>query len=67
MRFLIVEDDAVLRDVLTHSLTEAGHRVDGAATCADAESFWTLQPYDAVLLDLNLPDGSGLTALKNAR
>ncbi len=67
MRFLIVEDDAVLRDVLTRSLSEAGHRVDAAATCAEAESFWTLQPYDAVLLDLNLPDGSGLTALKNAR
>ncbi len=67
MRFLIVEDDVVLRDVLTRSLSEAGHRVDAAATCAEAESFWTLQPYDAVVLDLNLPDGSGLTALKNAR
>ncbi len=67
MRFLIVEDDAVLRDVLARSLTEAGHRVDAAATCAEAESFWTLQPYDAIVLDLNLPDGSGLTPLKNAR
>ena len=67
MRFLIVEDDVVLRDMLTRSLSEAGHRVDAAATCAEAESFWTLQPYDAVVLDLNLPDGSGLTALKNAR
>lgn len=67
MRFLIVEDDAVLRDVLTRSLSDVGHRVDAAATCAEAESFWTLQPYDAVVLDLNLPDGSGLTALKNAR
>lgn len=67
MRFLIAEDDAVLRDVLTRSLSEAGHRVDAAATCAEAESFWTLQPYDAIVLDLNLPDGSGLTTLKNAR
>lgn len=67
MRFLIVEDDAVLRDVLTRSLSQTGHRVDAAATCAEAESFWSLQPYDAVVLDLNLPDGSGLTALKNAR
>ena len=67
MRFLIVEDDSVLRDVLTRSLSEAGHRVDAAATCAEAESFWALQPYDAVVLDLNLPDGSGLTALRNAR
>lgn len=67
MRFLIVEDDAVLREVLSRSLSEAGHRVDAAATCADGESFWVLQPYDAIVLDLNLPDGSGLTALKNAR
>ena len=67
MRFLIVEDDAVLRQVLSRSLIEAGHRVDAAATCADGESFWALQPYDAIVLDLNLPDGSGLTALKNAR
>ena len=67
MRFLIVEDDAVLRDVLTRSLSEAGHRVDAAATCAEAESFWALQPYDAVVLDLNLPDGSGLSVLKGAR
>jgi two-component system, OmpR family, response regulator len=67
MRFLIVEDDAVLRDVLTRSLSESGHRVDAAATCAEAESFWNLQPYDAVVLDLNLPDGSGLTVLKSAR
>lgn len=67
MRFLIVEDDAVLRDVLTRSLCEAGHRIDAAASLAEAESFWAVQPYDAVVLDLNLPDGSGLTALKNAR
>jgi two-component system, OmpR family, response regulator len=67
MRFLIVEDDAVLRDMLTRSLSEAGHRVDAAATCAEAESFWTLQPYDAIVLDLNLPDGSGLTTLRSAR
>lgn len=67
MRFLIVEDDAVLREVLTRSLSESGHRVDAAATCDEAEAFWTLQPYDAVVLDLNLPDGSGLTALKSAR
>ena len=67
MRFLIVEDDAVLRDVLSRSLTDAGHRIDAAATCGEAEAFWQVQPFDAILLDLNLPDGSGLTALRNAR
>lgn len=67
MRFLIVEDDAVLRDVLSRSLTDAGHRIDAAATRAVAESFLLVQPYDAVVLDLNLPDGSGLSTLKEAR
>ena len=67
MRFLIVEDDAVLRNVLSRSLTDAGHRIDAAATRAEADSFLLVQPYDAVVLDLNLPDGSGLTTLKELR
>ena len=67
MRFLIVEDDAVLRNVLSRSLADAGHRIDAAATRAEADSFLLVQPYDAVVLDLNLPDGSGLTTLKEAR
>ena len=67
MRFLIVEDDTVLRNVLSRSLTDAGHRIDEAATRAEAESFLLVQPYDAVVLDLNLPDGSGLSTLKEVR
>lgn len=67
MRILLIEDDAVLRGVLRASLVDAGHRVDEAATLGDARLFWRLQPFDAVLLDLNLPDGSGLSALREAR
>jgi two-component system OmpR family response regulator len=67
MRILLVEDDAVLRGVMHASLSDAGHRVDEAATLADARTLWLLQPFDAVLLDLNLPDGSGLSALREAR
>lgn len=67
MRILLVEDDAVLRDVMLRSLGDAGHRVDGAATLDEAEHYWRVQPFDAVLLDLNLPDGNGLRALRNAR
>lgn len=67
MRILIVEDDAVLREVMMRSLVQAGHRVDAAATAADASHLWQVQPYDAVLLDLNLPDGSGLGVLREAR
>src|SRR5205814_8976560 len=67
MRILLVEDDAVLGDVMLHSLGDAGHRVDRASTVAEASHLWRVQRFDAVLLDLNLPDGSGLNALREAR
>ena len=67
MRILLVEDDAVLGRVMLRSLQDAGHRVDAAATLGAARHFWQVQPYDAVLLDLNLPDGSGLDVLREAR
>ena len=67
MRFLLVEDDDVLRDTVQRSLSEAGHRVDAVASAADARHLWRVQPLDAVLLDLNLPDGSGLAVLREAR
>ena len=67
MRILLVEDDAVLREVIRQSLTEAGNVVDRAATLAEAMHLWAVQPFDVVVLDLNLPDGSGLTALRAAR
>lgn len=75
MRILLVEDDAVLRDVMVRSLSDAGHRVDVAEDVEQAEHYWRVQPFDTVLLDLNLPLsshprsglGSGLRALRNAR
>jgi DNA-binding response OmpR family regulator len=75
MRILLVEDDAVLCDVMLHSLRDAGHRVDVAQTLEQARHFWRVQPFDAVLLDLNLPVtdtlhsdiGNGLTVLREAR
>ena len=67
MRILLIEDDAVLREVMLRSLGEAGHRVDAAATAAHARHLWHVQPFDAVLLDLNLPDGNGLAVLREAR
>lgn len=63
----MVEDDIVLQDVMQRSLSEAGHRVDVAATAAQARHLWRVQPFDAVLLDLNLPDGSGVSVLREAR
>jgi len=67
MRILLVEDDEVLREVMRKSLGDAGHRVDVVSTAFEASELWRAQGYDAVLLDLNLPDGSGLQALREAR
>ena len=75
MRILLVEDDPELSDVMQRSLVDAGHRVDQARTLQQAAHFWQVQPFDAVLLDLNLPHsdtpgaalGSGLTLLREAR
>jgi DNA-binding response OmpR family regulator len=75
MRILLVEDDEVLRALMLRSLLDAGHRVDLATTIEEARHWWKVQPYDAVLLDLNLPHsssersgmGNGLAVLREAR
>ena len=75
MRILLVEDDEVLCNVMLRSLTDAGHRVDMAVNLGEAQHWWRVQPYDAVLLDLNIPAStnprqgmaSGLVALREAR
>jgi two-component system, OmpR family, response regulator len=67
MRILLVEDDPSLLDVMQSSLAQLGHRVEAAPTLAMAQHWWRVQAFDAVLLDLNLPDGSGLTVLREAR
>ena len=67
MKILLVEDDAVLHGVIKKSLEDAGNRVDSAWSLEQASHLWSVQGYDAVVLDLNLPDGSGLAALRSAR
>ena len=75
MRILLVEDDPVLSRTMAQGLERAGHRVEPAGTVEDALHWWAVQPFDAVLLDLNLPHaaharsglGSGLNALRAAR
>lgn len=67
MRILLVEDDATLGQVVCKSLVESGHRVDLATNGAQARHLWLMQPVDAVLLDLNLPDENGLNLLREAR
>jgi len=67
MRILVVEDDAVLRDGLKVGLGLSGATVDEVDTCADAREALAATRFDAVVLDLMLPDGSGLDILAELR
>lgn len=67
MRLLVVEDDAVLADALTHTLRAQGYAVDCLATGADADRALTDEEYDAVVLDIELPTLDGLEVLRRLR
>ena len=67
MRILIVEDDEILKDGLKVGLSLNGFTADAVQTCEAAEAAISAIRYDAFVLDLMLPDGSGLDILKNIR
>ncbi|MFC5386520.1 response regulator [Aquamicrobium segne] len=67
MRVLIVEDDAVLRDGLRVGLGIGGFNADAVETCEEANAVLKNHEFDALVLDLMLPDGSGLDILKSMR
>lgn len=67
MRFLVVEDDPILADGLGAGLRLAGSIVDVLGSCADARAALEVAQFNAVALDIMLPDGSGLELLKELR
>jgi DNA-binding response OmpR family regulator len=71
MRLLLVEDDTMLGSALRTGLRQDGHAVDWVRSADEADTAWIAAGraagYDAVVLDLGLPDGSGLDLLKRAR
>jgi two-component system OmpR family response regulator len=67
MRVLIVEDDSKLAGRLKDALVTAGFAADVADNGVDAEHLGSTEPYDAAVLDLGLPQRSGLEVLKNWR
>jgi DNA-binding response OmpR family regulator len=67
MRVLVVEDEPDLVDALTIGLRREGYAVDAALDGASALDRISYTPYDAVLLDLNLPDIDGLEVCRAIR
>ena len=67
MRILLVEDTEDLGQALFQHFLTDGHAVDWARTGLDAEAFLRAQAYDAILLDLGLPELSGTELLKDLR
>lgn len=67
MKLLLVEDDALLSESLAECLEEAGYSTDMAATVQTARALVNTEPYSLAILDLGLPDGSGLELLRQWR
>jgi len=67
MRLLLIEDDDILRKDLRQDLVKAGYAVDEANNGVDGEFMGKVEPYDAIVLDLGLPQRSGLEVLNNWR
>lgn len=67
MRLLMVEDERRLAERLARGLREEGFAVDCAASGAEARESVAATAYDLVLLDLGLPDGSGIDHLRRWR
>ncbi len=67
MRVLIIEDEPRITEILEAALKRAGFAADSVALCADARAALALSPYDATILDLGLPDGDGLSLLRDLR
>jgi len=67
MKLLLAEDDAILADALSASLSKAGFEVEVAPNGAVAEFLLLRQHFDVGVLDLGLPMVDGLTVLKRVR
>lgn len=67
MRVLLVEDDARMADTADRYLRNAGFAVDVASNGTRALQLAALNPYDAVVLDLGLPDMDGLEVCRRLR
>jgi len=67
MRLLVIEDDATLRESLVRRLTDAGFAVEQAADGKEGLYFASEYPVDLAIIDLGLPELSGLDIIRQVR
>jgi DNA-binding response OmpR family regulator len=67
VRLLIIGDEARIAEIVRSALTRAGFAVDAVGLYSEAQETLAANRYDAVILDLGLPDGDGLALLKDLR
>jgi DNA-binding response OmpR family regulator len=67
MKILVVEDERRIGLFLKQGLAEAGYTVGYAGSCAAARDALCETSFDAIVLDLGLPDGDGLELLQQWR
>ena len=66
-RILLIEDDTRLAEMVRDYLGEAGYRVTRAGTGSAGLALQARDPFDAIILDLMLPDIDGLDVCKQLR
>jgi two-component system OmpR family response regulator len=67
MRILVVEDELKMAGLLKRGLEEEGYAVDVARTGSDALWAGTENPYDAIVLDVMMPDLNGFDVCRRLR
>jgi two-component system OmpR family response regulator len=59
-RVLLIEDYDLVRNILCDAIRETGHTANCLTTKAEAEAALAAGPYDLVICNIRLPDGSGV-------
>ena len=67
MRVLCIEDEAIVAEFVKTGLSGAGFTVDVATSAEEGASAFESVEYDAVILDLGLPDADGISLLRKLR
>lgn len=67
MKLLLVEDELSLQEIMAATLKKEGYTVETASTYRTAMEKINSYSYDCVLLDITLPDGSGLDILEEIK